>query len=160
VPPQPRGEVAILPGNNVGFRRDALVRAGLVGEREFWKTFALWRLAALGERFWVDPDLVVLHQRSTHTASFAYHRYLNGRCFGANRVAGQSWKQRLKWAAICPGLPFLLTARLVGAVQGHPRYRRALWQSLPVGLLFHAAWAMGEFDGYLRGRGDACSRLA
>jgi hypothetical protein len=53
----------------------------------------------------------------------------------------------------------LFTIRLVRAVHGRPRYRRALWQSLPLNLVFHVAWAVGELDGYLRGRGNACTQL-
>lgn len=156
----PAGPATLLPGNNIAFRRDALVRAQLVGEREFWKVFALWRLAALGERFWVDPGLVVRHDRSTPTSEFAYHRYLHGRCFGANRTATRPWVYKLARAATCPAVPLLLTARLVHAVHGHRTFRRVLWQSLPFSVLFHVAWGWGELEGYLRGPGEACVRLA
>ena len=55
LPPLPAGETDHLIGNNVGFRRDALERAGLVGAAQFWKTFAVWALRARGERCWTDP---------------------------------------------------------------------------------------------------------
>ena len=164
LPPAPAGGTTLLPGNNVAFRRDALERAGLVGGRQFWKVFALWRLASLGERFRADPGLVVHHYRPTPAPEFAHQRYLHGRCFGANRVrqerpARRRWVRRLARAASCPAVPLLLTARLVAAVHGNRRYRRALWRSLPYAVLFNVAWGWGELDGYLRGAGDACARL-
>jgi glycosyltransferase involved in cell wall biosynthesis len=160
LPPRPAGEASQLPGNNVAFRRDALERAGLVGAPEFWKAFALPRLAAQGACGWFDPDLVVHHYRSAPAREWATLRYLHGRCFGANRAAASRRRWRLARAAMSPLVPFVLTARLVRTVQSKPAGRRHLWRSLPVLLAFHIAWAWGELDGYLRGRGDACARLA
>lgn len=157
--PQPAGEATILTGNNVGFRRSALEHAGLLTESEFWKTFALWRLAERGERFWVDPELVVQHAKSTPGLDFLIGRYLHGRCFGATRVAGQPLRSRLARALTCPALPLVFTSRLVRSVNSNATYRRVLWRSLPINLIFHTAWAVGELDGYLRGPGTACARL-
>ncbi len=160
LPPVPAGQASNLSGNNIAFRRDALERAGLIGEREFWKVFALWRLRALGERFGTDPGLLVHHSRTTHLTEFTYHRYLHGRCFGARRAATRSWLYKCARAGSCPALPLLLTVRLVRAVHGNQSYRRVLWQSMPFAVLYHAAWAWGELLGYLRGSADTCSQLA
>ncbi|HEX8968679.1 MAG TPA: glycosyltransferase [Chloroflexota bacterium] len=159
LPPLAAGETDHLLGNNVGFRRDALEQAGVMGVPQFWKTFAVWALAAHGERCWTDPRQVVGHVRSVTSGDFTIGRYWHGRCFGANRSDHTSWRTRLVRAATCPALPVLLTARLVRDVHPNRAYRRLLWQSLPFVLLYHAAWALGELDGYVRGPGPACSRL-
>jgi glycosyltransferase involved in cell wall biosynthesis len=168
LPPLAAGPVTHLPGNNVAFRRDALERAGLIGAREFWKVFALWRLATLGERFWTDPELVVYHGRSAPPREFARQRYLHGRCFGARRLDRAGWAvgggrcpppARLARVAAAPLVPLLLTARLARAVHGKRPYRRMFWRGLPLIFLFHLAWGWGELHGYLRGSGGACARL-
>ncbi|MGI9146841.1 MAG: glycosyltransferase family 2 protein [Chloroflexota bacterium] len=160
LPPLPAGETDHLLGNNVGFRRAALERAGLIGAAEFWKTFALWALSAQGEHCWTDPRQLVSHVRSIQPGEFSIHRYWHGRCFGATRTLRSRWRVRLARAASCPAVPLLLTARLVRDVHPNRAYRRVLWRSLPFALLYHAAWALGELDGYLRGAGGACARLA
>jgi len=160
LPPLPAGEADHLTGNNVAFRRDALEQAGLIGASAFWKTFAVWAVAERGERCWTDPRQVVRHIRSVKPGDFTLHRYWHGRCFGATRTRGSSWGVRLARAATCPAVPLLLTARLVRDVQPNRAYRRRLWQSLAFAALYHAAWALGELDGYLRGAGSACTRLA
>jgi glycosyltransferase involved in cell wall biosynthesis len=159
LPSQPPGPAMILPGNNVGFRHEALERAGLIGEREFWKTFVLWRLARRGERFWVDPCLVVHRRRTTAPLAFIRERYLHGRCFGANRAAHRSQPYRLARALSCLVVPELHTTRLIQTVSPDVNYRGALWRSLPYLAAFNAAWALGELIGYLLGGGDACSQL-
>jgi GT2 family glycosyltransferase len=152
--------VSILLGNNVGFRRDALEAAGVVEAPEFWKTFAVWRLREHGYRCWMDPKLVVTHDRATPTGEFTRNRYLNGRCFAGNRAAADPLRRRVLRAATCPLLPLIFAARQFWALRGHADYRAHWVRSLPAGLLFHAAWAVGEFDGYLRGSGNACALLA
>jgi glycosyltransferase involved in cell wall biosynthesis len=160
LPPQPAAEATQLTGNNVAFRRDALEQADLIGVGEFWKTFAVWVLRERGEHCWTDPRQVVCHVRDTQLGDFTRHRYWHGRCFGATRMDGHPWRQRLAHAASCPAVPLLLTARLVRDVYPHSPYRRVLWQSLPFAILYHMAWALGELDGYVRGAGPACARLA
>jgi glycosyltransferase involved in cell wall biosynthesis len=160
IPPLEPGQADHLLGNNVAFRRDALERAGLLGRCEFWKTFAVWALAGQGDRCWTDPRQVVGHQRVVQAAEFTLHRYWHGRCFGAGRIRGCGWTTRLARAATCPLVPFLLTARLIRDVPPDLAYRRLMWLSLPYAFMYHVAWALGELDGYLRGPGPACTRLA
>jgi hypothetical protein len=158
LPPVPSGEVGNLPGNNVAFRRQALERAGLVGEPELWKVFALKRLSAQGERFWSDRDLRVYHQRSGSTLEHARRSYVQGRCYGGQRARDTVWGERLVRAATCPALPLVLTARVVQAVRGKPGFRAALWRSLPLLVALQTAWAWGELHGYMVGPGRACSQ--
>lgn len=155
LPGRTAGPAAILSGNNVAFRRDALLRAQIIGRPAFWKTLALQRLAAVGERFRVDPQLVVYHWRTQALGAFVRQRYLHGRCFAGQQAAGQSRSRRLLRAAREPLVPIVLFARLAGSLRGN-ELQRTFWNGLPFQTLFQAAWAWGELTGYLGGSGDAC----
>jgi glycosyltransferase involved in cell wall biosynthesis len=159
LPRHPGGKTDHLLGNNVAFRRDALERAGLIGTCQFWKTFAVWALQARAEACWTDPRQLVVHQRTIAPYEFTRHRYWHGRCFAATRARRHRLAVRLARMATCALVPFLLTARLIRDMRPYPTYRRLFWSGLPFAFVYHAAWAVGELDGYLRGAGPACSRL-
>ena len=66
---------------------------------------------------------------------------------------------RLLCLGFAPAIPWIRTLRVVRRFRGK-RTRRGRWSNgFGALVLGEIAWSLGEFLGYLRGEGDACSRL-
>lgn len=160
MPPVSTGETWILPGSNIAYKRHALF-----DEQErprfdvFWKTFANWELEASGPPPLLVPGMAVRVRKPIPFFDFLRTRLDHGRCFGGMRVASRPISERLVRAASCPLVPFVLLYRWSAAYVAKGRRLDMFLLTLPMQALLFSAWAVGEFVGYLRGPGRACSRL-
>jgi glycosyltransferase involved in cell wall biosynthesis len=160
MPPVLHGETWILPGSNIAYKRHALFDEQNRPRFDvFWKTFANWDLEASGEPLLLVRGMGVRLRKPIPFWDFFSTRIDHGRCFGGMRVITSPIHVRVLRAASCPLIPFVLLWRWGRAyvVKGHRLDMFLL--TLPLQLLLFGMWAVGEFMGYLRGPGRACTRL-
>jgi len=104
-PPLVAGDTAgDLPGNNVAYRRSALVEtcADLLEAEGFNKPFFHERLRQSGGRLVIWPGMRVQHLTSYRLAAFGARRFHYGRCFGAVRVRRAALLDRAKYRVGAP----------------------------------------------------------
>jgi len=153
VPPIPAGNTLVLAGNNIVYKRDALPNANDLRTSGFWKAFTNALLKSEGSGLWSSPELSVQIRRRLPVGRFFRSRYHHGRSYAAMRVDGSSWKTRIKWAIITPGLPLLFITRQIRRLATKPTARKWFLVCAPLMFAFHASWAFGELHGYLAGAG-------
>lgn len=152
-PPLPDGSVAVLPGNNIIYKRDALPPAGTLRDSGFWKAFTNRGLRAAGEGFRMSSALQVHMRRTLPVGTLVASRWHHGRSYAAMRVADAARRERWLRALSTPGLPALFLARQVRALGMRRQYLGWFLACLPVLLTGHLVWAAGECCGYLFGPG-------
>ncbi len=159
MPPLPAGEMEILPGSNISYKREALFAGDEPRQVEFWKTFANWEVERGGSPLWQEPAVRVDLFKPIPFRHFWRTRYDHGRCFAGKRVRGATTGERLRRMATAPALPAVLLWRWGRRFWAKKRYRSKWLLTLPLQCLLFARWAWGEFIGYWRGEGSCCSRL-
>ncbi len=159
MPPVEQGEVDIVPGCNVSYKREALFDGERPRHPVFWKTFVNWEVEATGSRLRLAPGAVVSLQKPVPFMDYLRTRYDHGRCFAGMRSKALGLPERLARAATAPLLPLLLLWRWGRVYWPKGRYRGQLLATLPLQLLLFGNWARGELMGYLRGAGDSCASL-
>jgi Glycosyl transferase family 2 len=153
------GPTPILPGNNVSYRRDALIALGDQLERAVAVDFNLHELLRdRGAVLTTEPAAVAAHENFTSFIPMFRANHTYCRLLAANRVRTRGWglPRRLLWGLATPfGSPLVSVARLASSLRG----RRELWPTfavtLPGALLIWAVASVGEARGYLTGAGDA-----
>jgi glycosyltransferase involved in cell wall biosynthesis len=153
VPPFVNGLVGVLPGNNIIYKRAALAGNDTLRTVGFWKAFTNARLKESGHGLWSSPGLAVRIRRRLPLGHFFRSRYHHGRSYAAMRVEAASWRVRVTWALIAPGLPLLFIARQIRGLASKRGARTWFVACAPLLLAFHASWAWGELCGYLGGPG-------
>jgi len=153
------GPVHDLPGNNVVFKREALLPAVSSAEAGFWKTFFCRRLEAEGKQFLAEPRAKAVYHRRSSLARFARRRWVHGRCWGAIRAKSSSTALRAFIAAGEPVVPLLLGIRLVARVCSKRSLWRPLLRGLPFVPLALLLWWGGECCGHFLGAGKTCEEL-
>jgi hypothetical protein len=159
MPPVAPGEVDIVPGSNVSYKRQALFDGPRPRYPVFWKTFANWEAEAGGSRPWLTPRVVVKLRKPVPFLDFLRTRYDHGRCFAGMRVAEAARGEKLRRALTAPLLPGVLQWRWSRVYWAKRRRRRPFLLTLPLQIALFSVWAWGELRGYLGGPGRCCARL-
>lgn len=157
--PPPAGPAPWVTGNNVTYRRALLERFADVIAQGRWENALHDALREAGVTLVSRPDIVVGHKRHYTVGEYAEQRYLYSRAFAAMRVAGASAARRLAFGCAALALPPLVLWRVVRNVLASGRHRPQLMRSIPLLLVFAAAWGWGEAMGYWRGDGGALARV-
>jgi len=157
--PRAAGEVDLLPGSNISYKRDALFERGRPKHQVFWKTFVNQQLEATGHALWLEPKIVVRLKKPIPIGDFFRTRYHHGRCFAGMRGASFGIARRLVHAASFPALPFIFVWRCGCKYCPKRRFRSKFFTTLPLQFLLFGSWSFGEFVGYLRGPGNSCRVL-
>jgi hypothetical protein len=149
-----------LPGNNVAYRRSALVDdCGDLLAGGVWKPFFHARRSALGRIFHVVPEMRVRHVTEHRLLRFCGSRRAYGRCFGAMRVRSASTARRWALRLGAPAVPAVIAAKQFARALAHPSRRRGLLRcTLPLACIC-VSWGAGEWVGSWFGEGDACDRV-
>jgi glycosyltransferase involved in cell wall biosynthesis len=148
-PPVTPGPARELSGANLSYRRAALEQSADLLDAGRWETLLHQRWRNEG-RVLVLSTATVFFKNAMPTATAVRQRFAYGRGYAAARLEGQSLLRRFAYAAFCPVLPWLLTARL-GLALGAKGLRTRFWRALPWILVFNVCWAAGEMVGYLLG---------
>jgi glycosyltransferase involved in cell wall biosynthesis len=153
------GEIEILPGSNISYKREALFD----GERPrfgvFWKTFVNAELEQPGTGLWQAPDIKVALWKPVRFGSFFLTRFAHGRCYAGMRCANSGILLRFLRLLSTLIVPFLLQYRWGKRYWSKNSYRGKFILTLPLQFILFVCWSAGEFTGYLAGPGKCCGKL-
>jgi GT2 family glycosyltransferase len=151
------GPVPHLPGNNISYKRTALLDH-FNPDDGFYDVFIHQQLQQTGQPLLADEKLAVTHITTwsgKHLLAVPYH---HGRTFAGMRLQGRPFPRRLLYAMLSPLLPWLLTGRLARELFGRKAYRASFLQSLPWIVVFYGSWSLGEVAGAMFGAGGSSGR--
>lgn len=157
--PVPEGFADDLPGNNISYKRSALLRHLRVLDEGKWESWINRELQDEGYRLVSTNRAAVRHIKPFRLGYFLKQRLLFSRSYAGMRRADQTWSKRLIYAAGSAILPALLTLRTALAVFAKRRHRARFLACLPAVALFMTVGAVGEMMGYLLGAGDSLERV-
>ena len=153
------GDVAVLPGNNISYKRSALdalaTKAGDVG---FYETFANARLQQSGHTLKAAPVMSVRHINSWSREWLTGLPYHHGRGYAGLRLAGRSATARVAFATRTLALPAVQVGRLAREVLRRRRLIGRFILALPFVVSFTISWSAGEWVGCLFGPGRSLER--
>ena len=155
LPPWKTEPTLWLPGNNVAYQRDILMRYANLARKGLWENAMHDAMRTDGVQLTRVADLVVDHKKHYSIGEYLAVRYHYSRSFAGMRTDGQPWPKRLVLGFLAFGLPPLLLARIVRKVGRNGRYRARLFRSLPLISGFTVVWAAGEIVGYWAGGGHS-----
>jgi glycosyltransferase involved in cell wall biosynthesis len=153
----PTGDVpaSLLSGGNLSYKRWALELCGDLIEAGAWEPVVNQRLRDHGHELYRAGHAVVSYCNSLQVGTFLRQRFHYGRWYAHVRGEAAGWIRRFIYAGFCPLLPALLTFRLARVVYVRGRHRRAFLRALPWIVFCQTVWAIGEFCGYLFGKGSS-----
>jgi hypothetical protein len=162
-PPMDRGESDMLAGNNIAYRRAALLNhQDHLDELLLCDTVMQWRLAADGGRLFAEPSVAIRHLNPTSFWTCTQSEFLYHWCFAAMRARHFGWSvwQRLRYTVLSPAVPWLRFFRALRLAR-HKHSESVgvtLRGAILVLWLFHAA-ALGQVLGLTCGPGGADRRF-
>ncbi len=163
LPPAPRAEHDMLPGNNGSFKRDRLLAYGDRLEDLLDAEIVLHtRLRRDGHRLLLEPDAKFAHLDDSRLASACRGFFLFHRCYGPSRAREFGWTpaRRLLYVAATPAIPLYFLVRLLLVLaRRRPRLLGAALAASPWMLAAQLAGAAGQAAGLLFGAGDAAARF-
>jgi glycosyltransferase involved in cell wall biosynthesis len=148
------GLVDDIAGCCWSMKRSAYSRFGPFLEGTYSSDTAFhWRMAADGQRPYLDPTIRVAHRNPTGWQGTVAHESFHGRCFAQVRVAerGFSRGRSLLHAMASPALPLVLFARAFRNASGTSRQVRSFLSAAPLVFLAMVGWSHGEMLGYFSG---------
>jgi glycosyltransferase involved in cell wall biosynthesis len=138
-----------LTGANVAYRRRVIDAVVSLARRGEWENVVHSQLAAGGSSLTFLTTAAVYQNDTYRFRDFCRNRYQHGRDYARRRLVDEGGSRRWLYLAGSGALPFLLTARVAGAVARTDRL--AFVRALPITFAFLTAWAVGEAVGYLLG---------
>lgn len=160
--PLPRGTVEDIPGNNASYKRTAF--EGILHLEEtltsgFWESTLHKELRARGERFFLEPSMVVYHKKRFGFWYFISQRYHYSRYYAGRLVSGASVPWRVLRGAAALALPVLLLSRIARRIVRKRRHLKELLLTIPLLVVFTGAWAIGEMVGGVLGPGHSLDEV-
>lgn len=157
--PIPRGPISWLPGNNVSYKREALLSLGPQLDNALASDFIAHEIfRRRGLKMFVEPAALAHHLNFTTVWETALTNYYWCRAMAASRAKAGQWSRPrlILQALVTPAAaPVLRLARLTVQL----RHRRPLWRpflaAIPVFLPVSLCGGIGEAAGYLLGAGHA-----
>ncbi len=159
IPPIPAGASDGLTGNNVVYRRELLERYRALTDEGRWEDRLHEQLRADGYTLMCRPEIVIGHKKHYTFGEYFSQRYLFARAFAGARVTDAPLAKRLAYGAAALALPPVLLYRTISRILAKGRHKEWLWRSIPLLAAFVTSWGVGEMVGYLRGPGDALSKV-
>lgn len=154
------GPTSDLAGPNVSYKRHILEEmCGDLLDQGVWENVLHSRLLQRGMQLYLQPAILVFHQKTFGFLEFLGQRFHFGRSYAATRVADAPWPTRFFYVVVSPFLPPLLLFRYISRILQKRRHIRELVRSLPLLVVFAATWSMGEFLGYAFGDGGSSLRV-
>jgi hypothetical protein len=160
--PAPHGPARLLPGNNVSYRKDALLALGDGALERCVVDFNLHEALLLhGRRLFVDSRVRVAHENFEDLAGLLAANHEYARLIGSRRAQARGWRlARAFYALAAPVLvPPLRLVRLAASLRGRPRLVGPVLAALPVLLTTYWVAALGEALGYALGDGGSVERF-
>jgi len=151
--PGPHGPLRLLPGNNVAYKREALLSLGDRLDNQLVVDFNVQHeLRSQGRETYLESGALVAHENFERVTELFAANFSYTRLMAMNRAAGWSGARRLAYAILVPlAVPPMKLGRLLRSLRG----RRRLWGQVAVTLpwvVANYAWSsVGEALGYLGG---------
>jgi hypothetical protein len=157
--PVPRQECRLLPGNNVAYRRDALLEFGEMLDAWISPDFVVQQyLRGKGARFFLESKALAAHENYCDLGSMLGANHTYCRLLAVGRAQSQAWSRwkRVIYGLMSPlGAPAIKLFRLLRSLRQRPSLYPELIKSLPVLILVYFWSAVGEGLGYLFGKGSS-----
>jgi len=153
------GVVDALPGNNISFKRSALLIGNEYVKNKFWKTFWCQKLRAEGIELISEPSMLVYYTKNFRLISFLTRRFHHGRCFAGMRAIEFKFIKRIIYLGGSVFLPFIFLYRVTSTIVGKKRRLKELLLSFPLIVLAIIFWSLGETCGFLAGTGKSCEYI-
>lgn len=157
--PVAEGDHADLPGNNIAYRREALLAHADALADGKWESWVNERLAAEGKRLVSTNRMVVKHCKRFKLAEFLRLRWHFGRSYAGMRISSLGPVKRAVYGAGSTILPVLLTIRATRMISGRDVPLGRLAKSWPLIALVMTVGAAGECVGYLFGPGRSLEQV-
>jgi hypothetical protein len=157
--PVPEGPTHDLPGNNIAYKRDLLLRHARVLDEGKWESWINDRLRADGVEIASTNRAIVRHIKTFRLGYFLTQRFHFARSYAGMRRVDQSPLKRLVYGLGSLALPAILLARVVKTALGKRRHLGLFAACLPLIALFLSVGAIGEMIGYLFGPGRSLDRV-
>ena len=157
--PVAEGPCDDLPGNNIAYKREHLLRHADVLDSGKWESWINDRLRGEGVPIASTNRAVVRHIKPFRLGYFLKQRFHFARSYAGMRRGDQSWAKRLIYAAGSSILPGLLLSRVVRIALAKRRKLGMFAACLPLIALFLTVGAFGEMVGYLAGTGSSLDRV-
>jgi glycosyltransferase involved in cell wall biosynthesis len=150
------GEVQVLSGNNVSYKRTVLnqLLQNNLNNEGFYEVFMHSALQEAGQSLQAHPKLVVHNCNSWKFSNISTVPFHHGRGFAGMRFTDKSL-HRLLYLGLTLLLPLVQISRIITLVTTRKRYIFELTQAIPAILIFSISWSLGEFVGYLLGSGES-----
>jgi GT2 family glycosyltransferase len=162
MPPLSRSLTASIPGNNVSYKRRAFDQMGITRETlttGFWDQTLHKELLARGQKFLMEPSIIVYHKKHFGFWYFMRQRFLYSRYYAGRITASARLSSRVVRTAATLGLAPVLLARIASRVAQKRRHLREFLLALPYLVVFTGVWAFGELVGSVFGPGDSLREI-
>lgn len=159
VGPVPEGDHSDLPGNNIAYRREALLKHADALAAGKWESWVNDSLAAEGHRLVSTNRLVVSHCKGFTLGEFLRLRWHFGRSYAGMRLDHLSTISRFVHFAGSALLPAILTLRATKTLASRHVSKTTLAKSWPLIVIVMSVGAAGECIGYLLGPGRSLERV-
>lgn len=157
--PVAEGETDDLPGNNIAYKRDHLMRHAEVLDDGKWESWINDRLREEGVPIASTNRAVVRHIKSFRLGYFLTQRFHFAKSYAGMRRVDQSWAKRFVYGVGSMALPALLLARATRLALKKRRHLGMFAACMPLLALFFTVGAFGEMAGYLIGPGSSLDRV-
>ncbi|MGH7665462.1 MAG: glycosyltransferase [Gemmatimonadaceae bacterium] len=159
MPPAPSGCVTNLNGANIAYRREVLLAHLDRLDRGYWEVTLHPTLIERGVTLLSVPGMVVHHRGPFGFAYYLRQRYWFSRAYAGARTSSLPASRRLAYLIAAPALPLMLLVRIGARVVRDRRHIRRFAMTLPLFAPALSALVFGEWVGYLRGPGDALTKV-
>jgi hypothetical protein len=159
LPPLAAGPAERLNGNNTVYPQVELRRHRGAVESGRWEDYLHRELRAAGVSLTSRPDIKVAHTKHYTAVEYMAQRFLYGRAFAGDRVAGRAWPVRIAYTMAGAAVPAIVGARTIRNSWQSPAHRTTLIRALPLIACFVCVGGLGEAVGAAFGPGDALARV-
>lgn len=157
--PVAEGPYADLPGNNVAYRREALLEYADALADGKWESWVNEALAAAGHRMISTNDMVVSHIKGFSLDEVITQRWHFARAYAGMRNADLGLAKRAVYGAGSTILPLLLTWRATRLFLAKNVSKLTIVATWPLVAGYMTIGAAGECVGYLFGPGRSLQRV-
>lgn len=157
--PVAEGPYSDLPGNNVAYRREALLQHADALAEGKWESWVNEALAAAGHRLVSTNEMVVRHIKGFSFDEVITQRWHFGRSYAGMRNSDLGPVKRTAYGIGSIVLPMLLTWRATRLILSKNVSRLTIMATWPLVAGYMTIGAIGECAGYIFGPGRSLERV-
>jgi len=159
MPPTTRGNTHDVCAANCVYRRDLLLKYLPEAGSGYWEAGLNHQLREAGEKFIIEPELVVYHTGPFGLSYYLRQRFLFSRAFAGTRREHVSAAFRAAYLLLSPLLIPLLWVRTAVRVFAKRQHVGKFLQVTPVLIPINATYVFGECVGFIAGKGDSLTKI-